>query len=189
MPTTRERLITATADLFRVHGYSATGVKQIVETAGAPFGSMYHFFPKGKEELGAETVRWSGALYGQLIDLFFQPGDDPVDSTIRFFNGAADNLRDTDYIDACPIATVALEVASTSEVLRQATADVFESWLSTLVDRFTGLGLADAAAHDVAVALFCLLEGAFILARATRDEEHVRAAGRTAASVVAAAVA
>jgi len=30
-----------------------------------------------------------------------------------------------DYADACPIATVALEVASTSEPLREATADVF----------------------------------------------------------------
>jgi AcrR family transcriptional regulator len=182
--TTRDRLIEATAALFGRQGYVGTGVKQIVDTAGAPFGSMYHFFPNGKEELGAETIRWSGAIYGQLIDLFYEAGADPVLATRRFFDGAADTLRDTDYVDACPIATVALEVASTSEPLRQATADVFESWLSTLSERFRELGLTKTQARNLSVSLFCLLEGGFILARATRDDTHVRNAGRTASETV-----
>jgi AcrR family transcriptional regulator len=181
---TRERLITASAELFRRQGYVGTGVKQIVETAGAPFGSMYHFFPKGKEELGAATIRWSGAIYGQLIDLFYEPAGDPVGATRLFFDAAADTVRDTDYVDACPIATVALEVASTSEPLREATAEVFESWLSKLTDRFADLGLTKSQARGLAVSMFCLLEGAFILARATRDETHIRTAGRTASEIV-----
>ncbi len=188
MSTTRERLISASAALFGRQGYVGTGVKQIVESAGAPFGSMYHFFPNGKEELGAETIRWSGAIYGQLIDLFYKPGDDPVSATRRFFEGAADTLLVTDYVDACPIATVALEVANTSEPLRQATADVFEAWLSNLAGRFRELGLTKTQASNLAVSLFCLLEGAFILARATRDHTHVRTAGRTASEAVRAAL-
>jgi AcrR family transcriptional regulator len=182
--STRDRLIEASATLFGRQGYVGTGVKQIVETAGAPFGSMYHFFPNGKEELGAETIRWSGAIYGQLIDLFYESGDDPVVATRRFFDGAADTLRDTDYVDACPIATVALEIASTSEPLRQATADVFESWLANLTARFAELGLTKTQARNLSVSLFCLLEGAFILARATRDHTHVRTAGRAACEAV-----
>ncbi|MGO9876015.1 MAG: TetR/AcrR family transcriptional regulator [Acidimicrobiia bacterium] len=188
MSTTRDRLISASAALFGRQGYVGTGVKQIVESAGAPFGSMYHFFPNGKEELGAETIRWSGALYGQLIDLFYEPAGDPVTATRRFFEGAADTLLVTDYVDACPIATVALEVANTSEPLRQATADVFEAWLSNLAGRFRELGLTKTQASNLAVSLFCLLEGAFILARATRDHTHVRTAGRTASEAVRAAL-
>ena len=187
--TTRERLISASAELFRRQGYAGTGVKQIVEAAGAPFGSMYHFFPKGKEELGAATIRWSGAIYGQLIDLFYEPADDPVIATRRFFEAAADTVRDTGYIDACPIATVALEVASTSEPLRQATADVFESWLAQLTARFGEVGLTRSRARNLAVSMFCLLEGAFILARATKDDTPIRIAGRTASEAVRAAVA
>jgi AcrR family transcriptional regulator len=181
-------LITASAELFRRQGYTGTGVKQIVDTASAPFGSLYHFFPKGKEELGAATIRWSGAIYGELIDVFFQPGADPVTATRRFFDAAAIAVRDSDYADACPIATVALEVASTSEPLRQATADVFEAWLATLTERFTGAGLTKAQARRLAVSLFCLLEGAFILARATRDESHLRTAGASAAEAVRSAL-
>jgi AcrR family transcriptional regulator len=187
--TTRERLISTSAALFGRQGYVGTGVKQIVETAGAPFGSMYHFFPNGKEELGAETIRWSGAIYGQLIDLFYEPADDPVMATRRFFEGAAETLRETDFVDACPIATVALEVASTSEPLRQATADVFEGWLCDLAGHFRECGLTASQARNLSVSVFCLLEGAFMLARATRDAGHVRTAGRTASEAVRAALA
>ena len=186
--TTRDRLIGATAELFRRQGYTGTGVKQIVDAAGAPFASMYHFFPDGKAALGAETIRWSGAMYGQLIDLFYTTGADPVAATRNFFEAAADTVRDTDYADACPIATVALEVASTSEPLRQATAEVVESWLAAIDTRLVQVGLTKTQARRLSVSLFALLEGAFILARATRDDKHVRTAGRAAADLVRAAL-
>ena len=112
---------------------------------------MYHFFPEGKAELGAETIRWSGAIYGRLIDLFYEQGADPVAATRSFFEGAADTVRDTDYADACPIATVALEVASTSEPLRQATAEVFESWLAAIDVRLVESGLTRTQARNLSV--------------------------------------
>ena len=64
-----------------------------------------------------------------------------------FFDGAAQTLVDTDYADACPIATVALEVASTNETLRVATADVFESWIAAGTERGVEAGLARGAAR------------------------------------------
>ena len=188
MTTTKDRLISATSELFRLRGYAGTGVKQIVEAAGVPFGSMYHFFPAGKEELGAETIRWSGAMYGLLIEYFFSGDGDPVEATRQFFAGAAEHVHETDYVDACPIATVALEVASTNETLRLATAEVFESWLAALDGHFTRLGLTRAEARNVSVSLFCLLEGSFILARATRDHAHIVTAGQVAADTVRAAL-
>src|SRR5436305_871820 len=134
---TRERIVQTSAELFRRQGFAGTGVKQIVAEASAPFGSLYHFFPGGKQELGEEVIRSSGALYAQLLDAFFLPGRDPVASTRAFFAGAAETLRETDYADACPIATVALEVASTNETLRGACADVFESWVELAAARFS----------------------------------------------------
>ena len=78
---TKERIVERSAELFRRQGFAGTGVKQIVAEASAPFGSLYHFFPGGKEQLGEEVIRWSGAIYGQLIDAFFVPGADPVAAT------------------------------------------------------------------------------------------------------------
>ena len=37
-------------------GYHATGLKQIVKESAAPMGSLYHYFPNGKEELAVEAI-------------------------------------------------------------------------------------------------------------------------------------
>lgn len=177
------------AELFRRQGFAGTGVKQIVAEASAPFGSLYHFFPGGKEQLGEETIRWSGAIYGQLIDAFFQPGADPVAATRAFFAGAAQTLVETDYADACPIATVALEVSSTNEPMRQACAEVFESWVQSAAERLRESGVPRARARQLAFSMLASLEGAFVLARALRSTEPVEVAGAEAAAAVRAALA
>src|SRR5256714_12937446 len=115
MAETRDRIVNSTAELFRRQGYTGTGVKQVVAEASAPFGSLYHFFPGGKEQLGEEVIRWSGGLYLQLFATIAAQAPDPVRAIGDFFSGAAETLRETDYADACPIATVALEAASTNE--------------------------------------------------------------------------
>ena len=171
-PSTRDRLVDATADLFRVSGYHATSVKAIVERAEAPFGSMYHHFPGGKEELGAAAITTSGLAYGDLIDLFF--GDDVTDlvaATEAFFAGAAWALTESDYADACPIATVALEVASTNDDLRRATAAVFDDWVRRASARLVQHGIAPDDAPRTARTMIMLLEGAFLLCRAGRTTE------------------
>src|SRR2546423_13229456 len=71
MPTTRERIIEATTELFMQRGYSASGLKDISKAGAAPIGSLYHFFPGGKEELAAETLRSSGAAYQALVEAVF----------------------------------------------------------------------------------------------------------------------
>ena len=57
---TRERIIEAGSALFRRQGYAGTGMKAIAAAAKAPFGSIYHFFPGGKDELSAEVIRAAG---------------------------------------------------------------------------------------------------------------------------------
>jgi AcrR family transcriptional regulator len=181
---TRERLVEAGAELFRRQGYVATGVKQIVGEASAPFGSLYHFFPGGKEQLGEEAVRRSGAAYGALVPLFFDAAPDVVSATQAFFEAAAATLEESGWADACPVATVALEVSSTSEPLRQACADVFEGWFDLAAARFRDAGIAPARARELAMSLIALLEGAFVLGRALRSTDPVLAAGRSAVAEV-----
>jgi AcrR family transcriptional regulator len=186
--STRDRIVEASAELFRRQGYSATGVKQIVTAAQAPFGSVYHFFPGGKEQLGAEAIRRSGALYLELIPAVFDFAPDVVTGTRDFFAGAAAHLVDTDYADACPIATIALEISSTSEPLREACAEVFESWIVAGARRSEAAGITPEKAREVTIAVLAALEGAFVLARALRSTEPLELAGALAAEAVRAAV-
>jgi AcrR family transcriptional regulator len=186
---TRERIVQHSAELFRRQGFAGTGVKQIVAEASAPFGSLYHFFPGGKEQLGEEVIRTSGALYGQLIDAFYEPGGDPVAATRNFFAAAAASVRESGYADACPIATVALEVSSTSEPMRQACADVFDGWLDAATERLIECGLPRKRSRALAFELIAALEGAFVLSRALRSTEPIEVAGAAAAASVREAIA
>ena len=182
MTNTRQRIVDASAELLRRQGFAATGVKQIVAEAQAPFGSIYHFFQGGKEQLGAEAIRRSGALYELLIPAVFDPAPDLVTAVRAFFAGAAEHLRETDYADACQIATVTLEVSSTSEPMREACADVFESWIDAGVPRFESSGLSREVARELVIGMIVALEGAFVLARATKSTESLSIAGELAAA-------
>jgi AcrR family transcriptional regulator len=186
---TRDRIVFASAELFRRQGYAGTGLKQIVAEAEAPFGSIYHFFPGGKEELGAETIRVGGRFFLALAEMYLEAHDDPAVAIREFFDGAAETLVATDYADACPIATLALEVASTSEPLRVATAEAFESWLDALAGRFRAAGLEPAEADDLALAVLSALEGAFVLCRSTRTTRPLAAARDVAVAAIERALA
>jgi AcrR family transcriptional regulator len=174
---TRDRILFATAELFRRQGYNGTGLKQVVAEAEAPFGSLYHHFPGGKGELGEEVIDKAGAFFQALVTAVYDEEATTEAGVRAVFSGAAETLEATDYEDACPIATVALEVASTDDRLRAATAAVFERWTAALTER-----VGDRAK---ALAIIAALEGAFVLCRASRDTEAMHAAGAMAASLVA----
>ncbi len=185
---TRDRIVTAAEDLFRRRGYAGTGLKAILAASDAPSGSLYHFFPGGKEDLGVAALTKGGETYRELVELVYAPDVDVVEATKDFFAGAAAILAETDYADACPIATVALEIASTNEPMREAAAAAFRSWLEVLTERLIAAGVRADRANDVSVELFCLVEGAFLLCRTTRTTGPMEVAGRAAVSAVAAAV-
>lgn len=185
---TRTRIRNAATVLFRRNGYSGTGLKRIAADSAAPFGSIYHFFPGGKQQLAEETIRTSGREYGRLVLELLDSVPDPVESVAHAFRTAADNLAATDYADACPIATVALEVASTNELLRLATARVFDEWVSAGTEWF-GRWVSDPEqARSLAYSMIMILEGAFVLSRAARDPEPLLVAGHSMAEMTRAAI-
>ena len=185
---TRERIVAATAELFSHQGYAGTGLKAILAESQAPYGSLYHHFPGGKEELGAAAVELGGRVYLDLVETWFPPGADLVEATRDFFAGAAAVLAATDYADACPLAMVALETASSSEPMRRAAHAAFESWMAVLEARLVEAGVASTRAREIAVELFCAIEGAFLLCRTARTGEALEVTGRAAAATVAAAL-
>lgn len=186
---TRDRIVAATCELFRRQGMTGTGLKQIAQSARAPFGSIYHFFPGGKIELADEAIRTAGAAYGDLVlGIFEVYGPDLPTVVTSAFAAAAENLALTDYADACPIATIALEVSSTDERLRIATAEVFNDWIDRGVANIAHTGLAEDVRRRLILGFISALEGAFVLARSLRSTEPLLAAGETVRAAVLEAV-
>lgn len=182
---TRHRIVDATSALVMQRGYAGTGLKAISTRSGAPFGSLYHFFPGGKEELVAEALRTAARDYAALVqEALGQPGDDPAAAVRAAFDDAGDQLVATDFVDACPIATVALEVASSNEALRVVTAEIFDGWLRGLDAWFVAAGVAADSVRALSTLFLAALEGGFLLSRAAKDPSSMRALGRGVAEAV-----
>jgi len=183
---TRGRIISATNELFRRHGYNGTGLAAIGRLAMASTGSIYHFFPGGKSELAKAVIVETGAAYGELFALIsVEDAENPAEGVRAFFRGAADVLDQDDFIDPCPIGTIAREVASTDDELRQSTDVVFSAWAEILAQQVAGTSRPGPKAVDVATAVLAMLEGGFVLARAKRDSQLLRTMGDQAAELVA----
>ena len=185
---TRVRILDAGAALFRRQGYEGTSLKEIVSEGGAPWGSLYHFFPGGKEELGVLALRRSGERYRRLIELVFERDTDPSQALRQFFDLSAQALDASDYADGCPIAAVALEAANATEALRQVCAEVFDSWLSTMVHALGQAGIEPVAAKTLALFGLSTFEGAITLSRTLRDVGPLTASAEIVAGVVGASL-
>jgi AcrR family transcriptional regulator len=185
--STRERILDASFELFRRQGLTGTGVKQILARADAPYGSLYHHFPGGKDQLAAETIARAGEYYGRLVAGKLAEHADTVEALRAAFHDAGVTLVETDFADACPVETVALEVASTNERLRVATADVFDSWVGFLAAYLTAGGVDPDEAPSLALTILSALEGAFVLARSNRRTDALDACGDAMAKLVEAA--
>ncbi|MET4430027.1 TetR/AcrR family transcriptional regulator [Mycolicibacterium sp. 624] len=180
--STREAILTATAELMRHRGYGAVGMKDVVAAAGAPIGSLYHHFPGGKLQIAREALVDAGVAYGLLIPTLVDPHDDLGEAIDAVFVQAAEDMSTTGYANMCPVASVAAEIADTVEELRTASAGIFTAWLDGGTEYFVARGLERDVARQVTVAVVSGLEGAFVLARTLRDTEPLLAVGRTLAA-------
>lgn len=181
---TRERFLAAATGLFRRQGYSGTGLKQIVAEGGAPLGSLYYFFPGGKQDLALSAVAHTAARYEQLIDQVFAETADSGQAALKWFNWAARALEESDFADGCPIGTVASEIASTNDALRAASAAVFDSWRSRVAAQLVTEGVAPAHARRLATFVVASLEGAIMLSRTQRSTQPLRDTARIVAETL-----
>jgi AcrR family transcriptional regulator len=180
--------VAAAAELFCRQGFTATGVKEILTRADAGFSSLYHFFPDGKEQLAEEAITRAGAEFQQMVEAVWEGVPDLVGRITILFAGAAAALEENGYQDACPIGTIALEVASTNERLRLATHSVFEAWTEGVLAQLIDAGVPPASARNVGLTVIVLLEGAFVLSRSAKSTDPMHAAGAAAVQIVQAAI-
>lgn len=167
----------ATNELFRRHGYNGTSLSQISDAADATIGSIYHFFPGGKEALGVAVIDTTGAVYRELFESIVSDAAGPTEAFRSFFASAAVVLEESDFIDPCPIGTVAREVANTSEPLRAAAERAFKSWVESANSYLVAAGLASETASSLATMFVSIVEGTFVVSRTLRSTEPLEVAG------------
>lgn len=171
----RERLIQATAELLQTQGYRNTGLNQILQHSQVPKGSLYHYFPGGKDALVVAAIEHAAAQVGNGLgaalsqSLGATPASPlaaaPLAEVLTDYFAA--QLLESDYRKGCPVATVALEEAGHNPAIQQACAAAYATWLQQLA------AIATATQHRepeaIAEQALALIEGALVLSRAQRS--------------------
>jgi TetR/AcrR family transcriptional regulator, lmrAB and yxaGH operons repressor len=164
MTTKRDEVIDVTCRLFERQGYHATGLNEIIEASGAPKGSLYYYFPAGKEALATAAVARSRAAIAGRIAAVMVEIDDPVDAVVTFIHRLADVVAASGYQGGGPITAVALGAASTSDPLRLACRDAYREWAAVLAAKLRP-DWGEETAEQLALTLIAAIEGGIILAR------------------------
>ena len=99
----------------------------------------------------------------------------------------ADELRASDYLDGCPVATVVLEAAGQSAPLQAICSRSYARWQTLIEDYLRASGFEPDRAQSMANLVLCAIEGALLLSRAHRDTTPLRAVGEQLAGLVSSA--
>lgn len=168
MNAKRDEIITVTCELLETQGYHATGLNQIVRESQSPKGSLYHYFPEGKEELALAAIAQSAAAIAANIERSLA-GSDPVAAVPAFIRTLAGHVAASGFRQGGPITGVALEAASTNERLRLACRDAYRLWQRLIVDSLEGT-YGEERARRLAAVIIAAIEGGIILARVEQSE-------------------
>jgi AcrR family transcriptional regulator len=182
---TRERIVTTTSRLLLRQGYEATGIKQIARDSGAALGSLYHFFPGGKQELAAEAIRHLDREFADTLRAALDGEEDAAEAVIACTRRLAADLRDSDWVDSCSFTATALETADRAPAIQQTIAQAVEHWEDLVADRLRRDGIGERDARDLACTVIYTLEGAVQACRIARSDKPLRLAGTHLARLIA----
>ncbi len=178
----KQALIYAAAGLFRRRGYGASGLNDILAASGAPKGSLYHYFPDGKEQLAETTVKAGGITVGQTLEELAASTKNSAAYLRGFSKLLTGWLEESNFGDGCPISTVLLEMAGESEPIREQGRAAYDKWRQVTRDKFVADGLSHKGATALATHTLASFEGALMIARVEKKD----AAIKTAASLLSA---
>lgn len=181
---TRERMIDTGIELMRASGLSGAGINEVVKASGMPKGSVYHFFPGGKEQLVGEAL----AVYQGRVRAFIEDSMGrhrrPERKVRALFDAFARRLEATNYRRSCAAGAVCLDLDDSLDSLRGTVHTAFACWTDTIADQ---LGWADRRqAQSFAGLVLTAIEGAYIRGRAEASSRPFVEAGRWLAALAGA---
>ena len=184
MTSSRDQILLTTCDLLENQGFHATGLNEIVRESGAPKGSIYYYFPQGKEEIVAETVQFAGQRTAERIRAHLNTFDDPAEAVQSLLETIAYHIEASGFRSGGPITIVASETATTNERINQACQLAYTSLRDAFEEKLRAGGIDEASASSLAWAVTAAIEGAIILSRTYHTGDPLREAGKNLACLI-----
>jgi AcrR family transcriptional regulator len=166
--TPRERMVASAALLIRERGAHPTAIADVLEHSGAPRGSAYHYFPGGRTQLLCEAIDYASDQIAARLS--------KADSAAALLDGMIAGFRkqllSSEFRAGCPVVAVAVEAgepAGTESPVQERAAAAFRRWTGQIVGRLRDDGAAAERAEELGMLIISSIEGAVVVARATRD--------------------
>jgi AcrR family transcriptional regulator len=165
----RTNAIAAAQRLFRIQGYTATGLSQIIEESGTPKGSFYFHFPRGKTQLAEEAIdQYVASRMAVLQKISAATTGDAPNFVRQIFRAFAAEMVASDFQYGCLMQNLANELPALDAELTRRVARGFVDSTEVIAEHFRGCGFSRARASSTASALVAALEGARTIARLER---------------------
>lgn len=177
-PGSRERLIAAMTDALRRRGLHGIGLNELLQSARAPKGVLYHHFPGGKTELAIAAIDDVVERMLASLDRLLQAEPDPVAALQRWVASATQRLQQSGFEAGCPLATVGLESTPEDVALREALARAFSRMRVRLALALQTAGQAAPQAAGLAALIVATYEGGLLQARVAQNPEPIEQATR-----------
>ena len=184
MTSTRDQIIQSTCDLIENQGYHATGMNEIVKESGAPKGSIYYYFPEGKEEITAEAVLFAGRTVAGRIRRHLAAFEDPAEALQSFVENIAHHVEASGFRAGGPLTIVASETATTHERLNQACQQAYALIREAFAERLRAAGFAPDHAQRLTWMIISAIEGGTILSRTDHSGDPLREVARQLADLL-----
>lgn len=158
-------VIPLVAEVFRELGFEGASMSAITERTGLSKGSLYHFFPRGKEEMAAEILAHVDRWF--VLEVFkpLEEGE-PQEAIARMWKSADSYFHSGRRV--CLIGAFALD--ETRDRFSGAIRGYFKRWTTALEGALIRAGCdaveAKAQAEDAVIGI----QGALTLARALNDK-------------------
>ncbi|MBC8080117.1 MAG: TetR/AcrR family transcriptional regulator [Gorillibacterium sp.] len=167
--TSKERILAASSRLFQSQGYHATGLNQIIQESGAPKGSLYHYFPGGKEQLAIEALNRGRMFITQRLRSHMESDLSPIEALQALLTAFIAAMENSEFAGGMSVANIALDTANTSEGIRMACAEAYDEWIGVIGAKLISHGMEANKASEIAHILHAIIEGSFIIAIVQRD--------------------
>jgi TetR/AcrR family transcriptional repressor of lmrAB and yxaGH operons len=161
----RDSLLAIVAEVFRKHGYEGASLSLIGDAAGLGKGSLYHFFPGGKEEMASSVIAHIDSWFETNVFTPLRDAQAPGDGIDRML--VATDLYFQSGRRVCLIGAFALDDAR--DLFAKQINSYFGRWIAHLADALQRAGYGQYQAVDLAEEAVAAIQGALTLARAFDD--------------------
>lgn len=177
MASTRDTIVDTVCTLLEAQGYHATGLNQIVKESGAPRGSLYYYFPAGKDELTAEAIERTGRQLAAHVRQSLAAHADPAEAVRALVEFIANSIEASGCRSGGPLMTVALETTENAR-LNAVCRAAYQQLHGVFEEKLLASGYSAARAAHLAVFVNAALEGGIVLSRVQHNGVPLRVIAR-----------